>query len=88
MTKPTREQKYKLLQDAVGIIGSDAWGVCMFISRHIAPDYAPLSAERRAELEARRRYLSRKSEQYTQADAVFYQTWLAEIDAELEGDDG
>lgn len=47
-----------------------------------------ISEERRAELEARRRYLSRKCEQYTQSDAVFYKAWLAEIDAELEGSDG
>ena len=102
MTKPTREQKRERIKEMLDFFfhkGAEEDD----IDRAILADYdAPLSEERRAELEWRRseiRMLFDQSlELYAKAktdeeqnghasDLGSFTIWLAEIDAELEGDD-
>lgn len=87
MSNPTRAEKRERYREYLDFFNMKGAERKDDIDAAILADYAPITEERRAELEARRRYLARKSEQYTQSDAVFYKTWLSEIDAELEGDD-
>lgn len=99
MNTVTREQKRERIKEMLDFFfhkGAEDDD----IDAAILADYAPLSEERRAELEERRQVIERHFER---ADAAvednpniseyaeerrFFEAWLAEIDAELEGDDG
>jgi len=90
MTKPTREQKRERIKEMLDFFfhkGAEEDD----IDRAILADYdAPLSEERRAELEWRRQHVRIGVEMWEPGSEhhEHCKRWLAELDAELEGDDG
>lgn len=109
MTAPTRERKQERIYMYCDVWKMERGDEADDIDKAILSDYAPLSDERRAELEWQRSVVQhtlqycidclRRNDEavvagnpfFDQADSLKdciekYEAWLAELDAELEGD--